>query len=701
MSLLKSVAGLLLGLSLHTLSAEVASTDSVPSFDDINLSEVTVRYSLPKLKMKKEGVEIRVKGTWLANSGTALDLMGKMPFVTRQGSDIEVIGKGSPDIYINGRKMRDRSELDRLASSDIKSVEVVTTPGARYDASVNAVILITTVAPQGEGISVNDRTTLGYKHYVYLFQQAGLNYRKDGLDLFASLNYENYRDRLTTVNHTLQYLPQGVVSQDYAGHSFSRYPVYQGKVGFNYQKSDDSFGLFYDFSYRPAYSHGQSATVRYLDGMETDRLWNQSLSDDRHDRQHLLNLYYNGKRGEWQLSANLDFLWQVNDADSRQAEVSAINPERVFSTVNDVTNRLIAGNLNASHSLWHGDLRFGGEITDINRKDLYLADVDFIEDNDTRIHETTYALFAESSQGLGKFTASAGLRWEYTDSRFFLYGIRQDDRTCNYGNFAPSASISLPVGEVNLRGTYTRRISRPAFSQLRSAVRYVDRYSYETGNPSLRPVYRDYVSLTASWKDLMFQADYTSTDNYFIWQTSPYPEVPGATLLRMENKPRFSSWSATIQWSPTFGCWRPSLMASISGQDFKMPHGGHTVRFDRPMGLVRFDNAIRLLWDIWLNCDLFWRSGGDDSNVRFVSTWNCDLGIYKSFSNDTWSVKLQLNDLFDTSRLRFTTYDAISAVAVDKRYDTRDLSLTVRYNFNAARARYRGREASSPEKNRL
>lgn len=701
MSLLKSVAGLLLGLWCHALSAEVATSASLPSFDDINLGEVTVRYSLPKLKMKKEGVEVRVKGTWLANTGTLLDLMGKMPFVTRHGSEIEVIGKGSPDIYINGRKMRDRSELDRLASSDIKSVEVVTTPGARYDASVNAVILITTIAPQGEGISVYDRTTLGYKHYVYLFQQSGFNYRKDGLDIFASLNYENYRDRLTTVNHTLQYLPQGVVSQDYADHSFSLYQVYQGKAGFNYQTGDDSFGMFYDFSYRPSDCHGRSESVRYLDGLETDRLWNQSLADDRHDRQHLLNFYYNGKMGEWRLSANLDFLWQVNDADSRQAEVSAVNPERVFSTVNDVTNRLIAGNLNASRPLWRGDIRFGGEVTDIDRKDLYLSDVDFIEDNDTRIHETTYALFAESSQSFGKITASAGLRWEYTDSRFFLYGIRQDDRTRSYSNFVPSASISLPVGAVDLRGTYTRRISRPAFAQLRSAVKYIDRYSYEAGNPSLRPVYRDYVSLTASWKDLMLQADYTSTENYFIWQTSQYNEVPGATLLRMENKPRFSSWSATVQWSPTFGCWRPSLMGSIGGQDFKILHRGRTMRFDHPMGIVRFDNAIRLPWEIWLNCDLLWRSGGDDANVRLLSTWQCNLGLYKSFANDTWSVKLQLNDLFDTSRLRFTNYDAISAVTVDKRYDTRDLSLTVRYNFNAARARYTGREASSSEKNRL
>ena len=107
--------------------------------------------------------------------------------------------------------MRDQSELDQLSSADIKSVDVVTSPGARYDSSVNAVIRITTIAPVGEGFSFNDRTTVGYKHYAYLFEQANFNFRKNGFDLFGMLNYENYRERPRYENNTIQYLQAVIV----------------------------------------------------------------------------------------------------------------------------------------------------------------------------------------------------------------------------------------------------------------------------------------------------------------------------------------------------------------------------------------------------------------------------------------------------------------------------------------------------------
>lgn len=145
------------------------------------LGEVVVKGSRPVAKIKGDGVQVAIAGSYLANSGTALEVLGKMPFVTKSGSDIEVLGKGSPLIYINGRQVRDMSELDQLSSSQIKSVDVVTNPGARYASTVNAVIRITTVAPMGEGFSFNDRTTVGYKHYVYLFEQVNLNWRKTAL----------------------------------------------------------------------------------------------------------------------------------------------------------------------------------------------------------------------------------------------------------------------------------------------------------------------------------------------------------------------------------------------------------------------------------------------------------------------------------------------------------------------------------------
>lgn len=665
------------------------------------LGEVIVKGSRPMAKLKGEGVQIPVSGTYLANTGTALEVLGKMPFVTKIGSGIEVLGKGTPSIYINGRQIRDMSELEQLASTQIKSVDVITNPGARYASTVNSVIRIATVAPVGEGFSFNDHTTVGYKHYTYLFEQLNFNWRKKGFDLFGMLNYENYRERPRFSNTTLQYLKSGVVQQSSSGRDMSKYPVYQGKIGLSYNVSLHSFGFYYDFSFRPSTSEDNSLTDRYVNNEFSETL--ENLSDiSRHNRQHLLSAYYTGEIGKWHLSVNFDAMWQIDDRHTAETEISTINQERDFSTVNNVENRLLAGNITASLPALKGDIRFGTEITNIHRTDRYSGNTDFISDNDIKISETTTALFAETEQSFGVVMASFGLRWEYADSRYWQFGRLSKDQSRRYHNISPSTSLSFPIGTVNTCLTYMRKTSRPAFEQLSSAVKYIDRYTYESGNPSLKPIYRDYVTASASWKNLVIELEYYSTKNYFMWQTSEYRGNSDITLLTMVNMPRFNSYGAYLNWSPTFfGCWHPSLMVGVQEQDFKIIHVGKIMKLNRPLGTFRFNNAIHLPWDIWFNIDFSARTSGNSDNFYVKPYWQCNLGLYKSFANNRWSVKLQLNDVFDTWRQEIISYDALSSISAKKIYDTRDLSVTIRYNFNSTRSRYKGRGAGNRDKDRF
>ncbi len=666
----------------------------------VTLSEVVVKGKRQIVKMGREGVKVAIKNTYLEHVGTASDVLAKMPFVVKSGTELEVIGKGEPLIYINGRKLRDKSEIDRLSSDGIEVVEVITNPGAEYPSTVNAVIKIKTVPRAGEGFSMNDRTTIGYKHYAYLFEQVNFNYREEGFDLFGMLNYENYRDRVFINNNTRQYLQTGTVSQTSSSRDHSRYPVYQGRIGANYNKGSHSAGLYYDFTFRQSDGNASSKEFRYLNGEFYDEL-DELRSSGQNKRQHLLSTYYAGDFGKFKLTVNFDALWQNNDQHRDVEEISAINLARNFATDNDVDNRLLAGSANVAYSIFKGDIRLGTEISNIHRRDLYDSHADFIEDNDVKIDETTYALFVDSRQTFGKISLSVGLRWEYTNSDYFLFGVRQAGQSRNYDNFSPSASIMLPIGNVDANVKYSRKTSRPAFEQLSSSIKYIDRYNYERGNPNLQPVYRDYVSVSAYWKDLAVELDYSSTKNYFMWQTVEHPENPDVAMLTMQNMPRYGSWTVMLNYSPSVGCWNPTLMAGVMWQDFKLEHNGSILKMDNPMGIFRLNNAIHLPWDLWLNVDLSSRTSGDSENIHLKSSWNCDIGIYKSFADDTWSLKLQLNDVFDTWRQEFVSYNAISAVSANKIYDTRDLTLTIRYNFNSARSHYKGSGAANSEKGRL
>ena len=126
------------------------------------LQEVVVKSRLPVTRISGDALVTTVQGSVLADAGSAADVLARVPAVIRKDDSFEVFGKGAPLIYINGRKVRSADELEQLNSSDIRQVEVVTNPGARYDASVKSVIRIRTVKRKGDGFGFDVRSTYNY-----------------------------------------------------------------------------------------------------------------------------------------------------------------------------------------------------------------------------------------------------------------------------------------------------------------------------------------------------------------------------------------------------------------------------------------------------------------------------------------------------------------------------------------------------------
>lgn len=154
------------------------------------LGEVVVKANLPVTRIKNDALETNVQGTVLSKAGTAEDVLAHIPGLQKKADGFEVLGKGSPLIYINGRKLRDIAELDQLTSEEIKSVEVVRNPGARYDATVGAVVRIRTVKRQGDGFGVSLRSSYDQSQNSDFVEQADVNYRHNGLDVFAMVRFD-------------------------------------------------------------------------------------------------------------------------------------------------------------------------------------------------------------------------------------------------------------------------------------------------------------------------------------------------------------------------------------------------------------------------------------------------------------------------------------------------------------------------------
>lgn len=151
------------------------------------LGEVVVKGHVPQFQMGSEGFVTNVTNTPLSQIGTADDVLKHVPGIIAKDGVYEVFGKGSPIIYINGRKMRNKKELEQLKSTDIKSVELITNPGAKYDATVGAIVKIQTIRRAGDGFSIDTWGRWRQGHKAQKSASLDMNYRHNGLDIFTSL----------------------------------------------------------------------------------------------------------------------------------------------------------------------------------------------------------------------------------------------------------------------------------------------------------------------------------------------------------------------------------------------------------------------------------------------------------------------------------------------------------------------------------
>ena len=664
------------------------------------LGEVVVKGSRPLVKMKDDALVTTVEGSYLSKTGTAGDVLGKIPGVISNHGSVEVLGRGTPLIYINGRQMRNQSELDQLSSDQIKDVEVVMTPGAKYDATVKAVIRIKTIRPVGEGFSFNSRTVAGVNHYVYGLEELNLNYRTGGLDIFGMAEYENHRSRQTNDSRQDTYL-QSHYQQNSLMHYYNKNQMLAGKLGFNYMLNDKhSIGMTYTVTSRPNSQTSDYFTTMLIDKQTDDQITGRGKVDGD-DIQHIISGYYAGQTGKWSLDANADVLLQKQNSDNLTFEDATQGDDRTVTTRNDVKNRLYAAKFVAGHPLWKGNLEIGAEGSYVHRTDVFGNVENIIDASDTKIEENSTAAFVQLMQRLNKLTLIAGLRYEYLDSRYYEGGVKMGDESRTYSDLFPSLMLMYPLKNVRARLSYSRNINRPAFSQLSGNVKYINRYTYESGNPYLKPSYRDNLSLALNYKWLTGMIDYARVHDYIITSYSSYKDDPTIALLRKDNARGYDNLSLMVSVAPTFGKYHPQLMMATQMQNLEVQYRGETKKMNSPMTIIRFNNAINLPFDSWLNADFSWRSAGDAENIHLAQSWQFDISLYKAFWNDRLTVKLACTDLFGSIRQKATIYSDIREIYLDKRLDTRNLELTVRYNFNPAKSKYRGQGAGNDVKSRF
>ncbi|MBR4829515.1 MAG: TonB-dependent receptor [Muribaculaceae bacterium] len=680
------------------------------------LGEVVVKSQLPKTRVKGEAMRTTVEGTILEKAGTVADALSKVPSLEaeRDGA-VKVLGRGEAEVYINGRKVQDVSELSRLRSDQIQHIDVIQNPGARYAASTKAVVRIQLKKAQGDGFSFQDNLTGIYQFGHTITNNLDVNYRTGGLDITASFWCGRYgHTKMLQENHLSYYVGPDHITSLITQDGRSIWKGWSPQLQVNYMVNENhSFGAFYKYDRHPSTDFAdQFITDGYENGILTEHSVSDVIQNDRFHK-HIFNAYYNGKVGSLGIDLNVDGLFDNTETPGSTKEVTTIEDITINRSIESNTssrNNFWASKLILSYPVWQGNLSVGGEYSHNHRTDAYTfssTESVAVKATDTEINESSTSAFVEFGRRFGLVFAQVGLRYEHLTNDYFNFGEREDDMCRDYGDWFPTAVISAPVGKVQLSLSYRRDIQRPAYSYLTSSTVYINRFTYQSGNPYLKPTYTHSLVMNAAYKWMNLMVNYARIKDSETMSTEPFPgsDDPMVSLVRpINSKEDYNQLNIMASLSPVLGRWHPTWRAFTIFQNYKTPCAdGSTLTLNHPLLQLSWMNVIELPRDFRVSLDADWVTKGDYNNFRLTkSRFYSGIGVQKDVnlhSLGSLTFDLRCHDIFNTNKTSATIFGLRELTTSNPARRTFVLDLT--WRFNKASSKYRGTGAGEKQKARM
>ena len=682
--------------------------------DQAMLSEIVVKGQMPKTKLTGNSMITTIQGTILCQSGTAKEMLAKVPGMTLKGEDLEVLGKGTPVFYINGRKMRDKDELKRLRSEEIQSVEVITNPGAEYDATISAVVRIKTVRREGAGFGF-DLMAANNQDLAFGFSDPSstlnLRYRRNNLDLFGMVNYWSWDspNDLHITQSTFLRADEGIrnilqdshMRNDWHGEGLNY------NLGFNWQIND---------------KHSLGARVERHDQFKTyNDMWvdtenNLTGRDLSHQGGHTHypynwqgNAYYNGQVNKLNIDLNVDFL---TDKENDDNQIDVYLPETQTMQQNShISSRLWATKLVLSYPVWKGQLQAGTEMSFVKRQSCTSITNYPLPSTDADVKENNVAAFVAYNANLDKFgIVSAGLRYEHVGFDYTDNLDAENNMTRYQDEFFPNITWSKQFGAIQTSLSYTMKTVRPKYSSLNDHIYYLNSYTLSQGDSKLKNATMQEVSINARWKWINLFAAYERRDNTITQVPMAYNNE-GIMLMKQANlSDPVRNLAIFLSANPTWGVYSPSW--TIGGQKFwntmtyddpRSATGKTDVTFTKPIFFFDIYNTFRFKhsWQLEANANI--QTKGDVLNFRILSpSYNVSFVVQKCWlKNDALCLRASISDVFQRSVQDMAHDCGFFYTVQKKRSRSHRLDISIRYTFNAQKSKYKGTGAGQAERQRM
>ncbi|MDE5881854.1 MAG: outer membrane beta-barrel family protein, partial [Muribaculaceae bacterium] len=460
------------------------SGDTIPTKE---LDELEVAVVRRNVKSTSRGIKISMAHNPLSEIGSAVDAIKHMPMIDAAGGEITVAGKGIPAIYINGRLMRNDSELAMLTSKDLDSVEIITNPSSKYGPEVSSVILIKT-KKRSEGVYANVSGTLTAADVMSESVKGGVGYQmENGLNFFGDFLLDDSRFRQKREYRESTYTLAGddefksMTDANVFNHTFKL----MASGGVNYDFHKHSMGVKYTFTRTPS--------MRFKDDLAThtnlslvEKISSMSNIFSQNSR-HYLN-YYASFVLPKSVNLRMDFDYVKNNDNSENSadeEQTGIRINNTGTTVSD----LCASKIELEKSWDKFNISGGGDYTYTKNCQKFTSSstgdaAQVLHPATDDVKQNLYSAFFSFDWKISdKWQLYGGLRYDGTRTKYIRNGKYEMDLSKNYDDFLPNIGVRYH-SPVTLGIYYKESVYRPSYSSLDNNYTYVTPTHWETGNPA-------------------------------------------------------------------------------------------------------------------------------------------------------------------------------------------------------------------------
>ena len=663
------------------------------------LKEVEVTAYRKPFKLDRDGLLADVENTILAKQTNLNDLLCKIPGIQQRGNSIEVIGKGSPVYYINGREVMDQTELDNLSVDEIRSVKLIMNPSIRYNSEQRAVIEIKTKR-LGDGFAFNVRGNLQQGNHFKQNYLINGSYNYKNWDFFFSYNY-NWGKNNSALDTYQQTQSDTVwnLTQLSAKQIFNESHTYMGGVSYHFSPESE-IGLKY------VGKHSQNSTFSDDSlSMIPDRGTSTFMKNHRDvsgkSISHHLNLYYvNDWENGWKINTYGDYIRKTDQGNGYIREWESDRSETSLNYYNKAVWDLFAAKLRLSYDTEKaGTISFGYDFSHTSGTN-YIENVRALNNGRTKNMELKNSLFLAYDFSWKNLSMGAGFRYEYlrSDLKETYTGKRQNQ---NYHNFLPSVSLSYNTQNLQQSFSYSIHTERPPFGEMNDNAVYTDRFTYRKGNLYLKQAITHDLNYMLFYKFLLVNLNYNNIHHPLIWAFYSMPGNSAVTINSMDNFDKMHNLTGMVNIQYPVKWWMPSLTLTCMKTFFSYPGPNESVlKARRPLVMVNFNNSFTLPSGFLLSADFSYGSKGYYQLYESKGFTSFNLSLKKSFLKDKLQLSLDAYDIFNKNNTRASArLNDIIMHTVGKE-ETRKVGFTITYCFRTEK-KMKNQSAAETEMSRL